>query len=68
MLPRLGRGGAEMPNSTLWRGLCERSEFRSHVIWRLGGGYPQGRARAEMVLAPLAETKGARRAGAKPRI
>ena len=28
---------------------------------------PKGRARAEMVLGPFAETKGPRRTGAKPR-
>ena len=30
---RLGRGFAAEPNSTLWRRLFERSEFRSHPIW-----------------------------------
>ncbi len=67
-LLRLGCGRAGRLNSTFWRGLFERSEFRSHLIWRLGEVYPQGRARAEMVLGPFAETKGPRGAGAKPRM
>ena len=47
----------------MWgRGLFERSEFRSPNLRDRGKG-----TRAPMVLGPFAETKGFRRAGAKPR-
>ncbi|MDT7042737.1 hypothetical protein [Candidatus Nitronereus thalassa] len=61
-----GRGGAEVLNSTLRRGLFERSEFPSHVIRDRGGVYPQGRARADMVLGTFAETKVPRLQGRNP--
>ena len=49
------------------RGLFERSEFRSSRIFLHGVGNPEGRGRVKMVFGPFAETKGPRRAGAKPR-
>ena len=52
-----------------WRGLSERSEFRSpNAIGTGAKAPPWGHARAPMVLGPFAETKGPRRAGPKPRI
>jgi len=51
-----GRGGASVPNSTIRRGLFERSEFPSHIIRCRGGVHPQGRAQANMVLGHFAET------------
>ena len=48
--------------------LFERSELFAILIWP-GTKEPQrGRARAEMVLGPFADTKGPRRTGAKPRL
>ena len=60
------RGCAAVPNFLWGRGLFERSEFRSpnHSGRQR---HPKGRAWAPMVLDPFAETKGSRRAGAKPR-
>ena len=61
--------GAAAPRSRILfggRGLFERSEFRSPNLRDRGKGTPSGRARAPMVLDPFAETKGSRRAGAKP--
>ncbi len=66
--PRVGRGWAAAPNRPLWRALSERSELRSHHDSGRWTRHPQGRARAKVVLGPFAETKGPRRAGAKPRI
>jgi hypothetical protein len=45
--PAFGRGGAAVPNSTIRRGLFERSEFPSHLIRCRGGVHPQGRERAK---------------------
>ncbi len=66
-IPAIWRGRAGEGNSEKERGLFERSEFRSSRIPLSGAGDPKGHVRAKMVLAPLAETKGARRAGATPR-
>ena len=63
-----GRGCAPVPNSMWGRGLSERSEFRSPNLSGPGQRPPKGHAWAPMVLGPFAETKGPRRAGAKPRI
>ena len=52
-----------MPNSTIWRGLFERSEFPSHIIRYRGGVHPEGRAQAKKALGTFAETKVPRRAG-----
>ena len=62
-----GRGCAAVPKPLWGRGLSERSEFRSRDTEGLGQRHPEGHARAPMVLGPFAETKGPRRAGAKPR-
>ncbi len=64
----VGSGWAAAPNPTSRRALSERSELRSHHDSGRWTRHPQGRARAKMVLVPFAETKGTRRAGAKPRI
>ena len=50
------------------RGLSERSEFRSSRMFLRGVGNLKVRAWAKMVFGPFAETKGPRRAGAKPRM
>ena len=60
-------GCAAVPNFLWGRGLFERSEFRSPNHSGLWQRHPKGRAWAPMVLDPFAETKGSRRAGAKPR-
>ncbi|MEC4674145.1 MAG: hypothetical protein VST68_08140 [Nitrospirota bacterium] len=39
-------------NPTIWRGLFERSEFRSHLIQRRGEGTPKGHIREKRVLGP----------------
>ena len=62
-----GPGRVVEEHSETERGLSERSEFRSSRMFFHGGGNPEGRARARMVFGPFAETKGPRRAGAKPR-
>ncbi len=48
--------------------LFERSELFAIMIWPRTKAPQRGRGRAEMVLGPFAETKGPRRAGAKPRL
>jgi len=61
--------GAASPRDQIrlfWRGLFERSEFPSHVIWSRGEVSRKGRAQANMVLGTFTETKVPRRAGAKP--
>ena len=62
-----GVAAPQSRNSSWGRGLSERSEFRSPRKRDWGKGTPWGHARAQMVLGPFAETKGPRRAGAKPR-
>jgi len=64
----LGAAGPPPRILPLWRALFERSELRSHPDSGWWTRDPQGRARANMVLAPFAETKGPRRAGPTPRI
>ena len=64
-----GRGRAPVPQ-TLFGGEDCLSEASSAAL-EIGTGAkapPWGHARAPMVLGPFAETKGPRRAGAKPRM
>jgi hypothetical protein len=67
-VPHVERGGASAPNRPLRRRLFERSEFPEPSYSGRRRRHPQGRAQAEMVLVPFAETKGTRRAGTTPRI
>ena len=48
--------------------LFEPGELFAIWIWSWRKEPPWGRDRAEVVLGPFAETKGPRRAGAKPRL
>ena len=71
----VGCGGAGAPNRLLGEG-CLSGKVALHLgassLAILFGaeaeGPPWGRARANMVLVPFAETKGTRRAGAKARL
>ena len=69
----VGRGGAGVPNRLFGSG-CLSGEVALHlgtssraILFGTEVEGPQrGRAQAEMVLVPFAETKGTRRVGAKP--
>ncbi len=67
MSPRVGRGGASVPNRPLGEGCLSGASSLAILFGTEAEGPPWGRARAEMVLVPFAETKGTRRAGTKPR-
>ena len=62
----VGRGGAAAPNRLLGEGCLSGASSLAILFGAEAEGPPWGRARAEMVLVPFAETKGTRLQGRNP--
>ncbi len=65
-LPAFGCGGAAAPNRLFGEGCLSGASSLAILFGAEAEGPPRGRARAEMVLGPFAETKGPRRRGRNP--
>ncbi len=63
---RVGCGGAAGPNRLLGEGCLSRASSLAILFGAEAEEPPWGRARAEMVLGPFAETKGPRLQGRNP--